>query len=305
MPDKTETVYVIDPDSAIREGLSALLGTLDIPVSCYADAQHFFDSEAPQGWQDGCILVEAKLRGLSCLAFLKRLRAGGNTLPVLVLASTSNRFIAGQMLQAGATDVIDKPFVNGHLLERLHPLMKRSSGPDAATPLRFTAKNGTDVTIRVIRPEDADIEQAFIRNLSARSRFLRFFYTIKQLSPYMLDRFTRPSYPHNWALIATIVEAGQDKEIGVARYASTESQGVAEFAIVVADEWQGLGIARQLLHELITVADHAGIECLQGIVMRENVKMLKLAKELGFAAEPDPHDATVERVIRNLADADN
>lgn len=121
----------------------------------------------------------------------------------------------------------------------------------------------------------------------------------------MLERFTHPSYPHNWALIATIVEGGQEKEIGVARYASTESQGVAEFAIVVADEWQGLGIARQLFHELITVADRAGIECLEGIVMRENVKMLKLAKELGFAAQPDPHDATLERVIRNLAVADN
>lgn len=134
---KTNTVYVIDPDTAICEGLSALLGTLNIPVTCYADAQHFFDTEAPQGWEDGCILVEAKQSGLSCLAFLKQLRADGNTLPVLVLASTSNRSIAEQALLAGATDVIDKPFVDGHLLERLHLRMKGTSGPDAATHLEI------------------------------------------------------------------------------------------------------------------------------------------------------------------------
>ncbi len=72
----------------------------------------------------------------------------------------------------------------------------------------------------------------------------------------------------------------------------------------MADEWQGFGIATQLLRELITVAEHAGIERLEGLVLRENGAMLKFAKELGFTTECYPDDATVVRVVRNLAVSD-
>lgn len=172
-------------------------------------------------------------------------------------------------------------------------------------PSRFTAMNGADITIRAIRPEDADIEQDFVQGLSPRSRFLRFFASIKQLSPRMLERFTRTSYPHDWALIATIVEAGQEKEIGVARYASSGKEGFAEFAIVVADAWQGLGIGRRLLRQLINVAEQANIGSLQGHVLRENTGMLRLAKKLGFTSEKDPDDATVLRLTRSLTAVDD
>ncbi len=115
-------MHVIDPDVSIREGLSALLGSLDIPVTSHANAQYFLDAETPCGWTDGCILVEAKLPGLSCLAFLKRLRSEANTLPVLVLTSTANRDIADQALLAGATDVLDKPLAGDLLVERLYQI---------------------------------------------------------------------------------------------------------------------------------------------------------------------------------------
>ena len=117
----------------------------------------------------------------------------------------------------------------------------------------------------------------------------------------MLEQFTHPHYPQNWAPIATISDAGEDKEIGVARYAPTEAESRAEFAVVVADEWQGLGIATRLLCELIVVAESAGIERLEGVVLRENPAMLGLARELGFTMEYHPDDATVVRVIRDLA----
>ncbi len=117
----------------------------------------------------------------------------------------------------------------------------------------------------------------------------------------MLEQFTHPRYPRNWALIATISDAGQEKEIGVARYAPTETDSCAEFAIVVADEWQGLGLATHLLHDLITVAESAGIKRLEGVVLRENVSMLELANQLGFNTECHPDDTTVVRVIRDLA----
>ena len=130
MPRERDTVYVIDPDEAIRDGLTTLLATLDTPVLCYSDAQSFFDANTALSLSHGCVLVEANLPGMGSLALLRRLRAQGVDLPVVVLASTSNRDIADQALQAGAVDVIDKPLVNGRLLRRLRQLLKQAQ-PDA------------------------------------------------------------------------------------------------------------------------------------------------------------------------------
>ena len=74
----------------------------------------------------GCILVGANLPGIGALAPLRRLRALGVDLPVVVLASTSNRAIADQSLKAGAVDVIDKLLVSGRLLSRLRQLLKQA-----------------------------------------------------------------------------------------------------------------------------------------------------------------------------------
>lgn len=305
VPCEQETVYIIDPDEAIREGLQALLGTLAISVLCYPDAEAFLDATTGQRPNCGCLLVEANLPGLDSLALLRRLRAEGSQLPVVVLASTSNRDIADQALRAGVADVIDKPLVNGLLLNRLQQLLSRAPGLLAGAPRLFTLQNDIEITIRAIRPDDVEIEQTLVTGLSAKSRYLRFFTVIKQFSPDMLEHFTHPCYPHIWALIATTSAAGKEQEIGAARYAPTEAGSFAEFAIVVADEWQGLGIARHLLGELITVADNAGIERLEGLVLRENVEMLKLARELGFTAEQDLDDATNVWVIRNSMVSDN
>ena len=117
----------------------------------------------------------------------------------------------------------------------------------------------------------------------------------------MLERFTRPSYPYNWALIATIDDAGQEKAIGVARYAPIELKERAEFAIVVADEWQDLGIAHYLLSQLIATARRTDIRYLDGMVLRHNTEMLRLAKDLGFTVQSDPNDLAVLRVTQDLS----
>ena len=142
-------------------------------------------------------------------------------------------------------------------------------------------KDGSRITIRVMRPEDAGIEQDFVRRLSARSKYLRFFSGLKQLSPRMLEKLTNPEYPESYALLAIASDGEQEQEISVARYAPTGSAGVAEFAVVVADEWQGLGVASLLLHGVIAAATVAGIGRLEGLVLRENDRMMKLSQSWG------------------------
>jgi acetyltransferase len=73
-----------------------------------------------------------------------------------------------------------------------------------------------------------------------------------------------------------------------------------EFALVVADEWQGKGIGTRMMKELINAARQRGFEAMTGEVMAENVAMLKLVGELGFTLSEDPEDHTIRLVSKSL-----
>lgn len=164
----------------------------------------------------------------------------------------------------------------------------------------WTAGDGTRVTIRPIRPDDREIERAFVRGLSSNSKYFRFFSTIKDLSPQLLDRFTQVDYPREMAFIATIQAEMAELEIGVARYAPGRSERTAEFAVVVADNWQGRGIGRELLRHLFGVAEDAGFTRIEGIVLRANKNMLRLSRELGFTVSHYPGDANLVHIGKDL-----
>lgn len=144
---------------------------------------------------------------------------------------------------------------------------------------------GIDVCIRPIRPEDAEIEQAFVRGLSERAKFFRFFQPLDELTPTMLARFTQIDYDREMAFIAVVENDGKDKEIGVARYITNADNQGCEFAVVVADEWQHKGIAQRLMERLIECAREDGLKYIEGKVMAENKEMLALANTLRFSAK--------------------
>lgn len=142
--------------------------------------------------------------------------------------------------------------------------------------------DGTTVTIRPIRPEDAESERAFVNGLSERSRYLRFMHALKEIAPQMVSRFTQIDYDREMALIAVVNGGSGPRQIGVARYVVYPDGRGCEFAVVVADDWQQRGIATELLRRLIAVARDRRLEYMDGVVLAENRGMLALARELGF-----------------------
>lgn len=147
---------------------------------------------------------------------------------------------------------------------------------------QFRLADGRQLTLRPIRPEDADIEQAFVRRLSPEAKYFRFMETLRELSPDTLARFTQLDYSRDLAFIATLRQDGQEKEIGVARYFTNPDGKSGEFALVVADEWQHTGIGSRLMGCIIKAAKERGFYCLEGEVLADNAKMLRLMAKLGF-----------------------
>lgn len=166
--------------------------------------------------------------------------------------------------------------------------------------MRRQLPQGVELTIRPIRPEDAEIEQAFVQKLSEESKYFRFMYALSELTPEMLVRFTQIDYDREMAFIAIVEKDHNEVEIGVCRYTIEADSRTCEFAIVVADEWRQQGIAHKLMEQLIEYARYKGLETMRGDVLSGNREMITLAKSLGFAAHPDIEDSSITTVVKRL-----
>ncbi len=160
--------------------------------------------------------------------------------------------------------------------------------------------DGTDVTIRPMRPEDAAIEQEFVRRLSEETKYFRFMHAVQELSEDMLVRFTQLDYDRELALIAVTEEKGREVEIGVCRYAINPDGESCEFALVVSDQWQHKAIGHRLMGSLIDAARGKGLKTMEGEVLANNHTMLKLVATLGFAIATSREDPSIKKITKVL-----
>ena len=160
--------------------------------------------------------------------------------------------------------------------------------------------DGTTVTIRPIKPEDAELEIDFMSRLSAETKYYRFMNTMRELPPAMVARLTQIDYDREMAFLATMDVGGVETEIGVCRYAVNPDGESCEFAVVVVDDWQHRGLARKLMGVLIETARDRGLKYMNGIFLSNNERMLKFVQKLGFLLSNDPDDSTVKVGVLNL-----
>jgi acetyltransferase len=142
---------------------------------------------------------------------------------------------------------------------------------------------GERVVIRPVLPQDRELTAAFFGDLSPLSRQQRFLSAMRALPPGLLERLTQVDYTSHLALVAEVFRDGRESVIAEARYAVGADRSEAEFAIAVAEPWQGRGLARRLLQTLARQAAAAGIRRLTGETLASNERMLTLAQRAGFS----------------------
>jgi RimJ/RimL family protein N-acetyltransferase len=146
--------------------------------------------------------------------------------------------------------------------------------------------DGERVLIRPVLPQDEGVTSAFFGSLPARARRDRFMAPVRDLAPEVVRRFTNVDYANHLALLAEVFAGGRETVVAEARYARLADPSVAEFAVSVAEDWQGRGLASLLLAKLLCKAADAGIERVVGETLATNAKMLHLARKAGFMATP-------------------
>jgi len=164
----------------------------------------------------------------------------------------------------------------------------------------YQLANGVNINIRPIRPEDAMLEKDFVHRLSECTKFFRFRQALQELTPEMIVRFTQIDYDREMAFVAVTNDAKLPSELGVGRYMRNPDGQSAEFALVVADDCQRLGIGGKLLKTLMQTAKTKGIVFFEAEILAANVPMLKLVEKLGFSSESLGEDKEIMRVVKDL-----
>lgn len=119
--DATPAVGVIDPDPVARNGLRTLLHGMGVDVATFDSAESYLLNA--NGRQLSCLIVDLLLPGMSGLELLRRLRSAGNDVPVILLADESDVPTAVAAMREGATDFIEKPYVDVAVLKQVQKLL--------------------------------------------------------------------------------------------------------------------------------------------------------------------------------------
>ena len=159
---------------------------------------------------------------------------------------------------------------------------------------------GQSVTLRPLRREHHDIEHAFVSGLSPDTRHNRLLGGAIRITHEYIEGLITVDYSRDMAIAAALMLDGREVLIGVARYVLEPGDRACEFALVIADAWQGRGIGRRMLEKLIAVARSRGLGRIYGDVLSVNRHMLELCRKLGFTLGGISDDPTVTRVTLEL-----
>jgi RimJ/RimL family protein N-acetyltransferase len=163
--------------------------------------------------------------------------------------------------------------------------------------------NGREVLIRPIRPDDAVPLRAGFPLLQPEEIRQRFLYAVKELTPEMAERLTRPDPRCEFAIVAAEPLPPGEALVGaVARVAIVDGTREAEFAILVSSFIAGMGMGRHLMRRLVRWGRGKKLERLYGDVLEHNLAMLALAQSLGFRREAADAPGLV-RVVLDLKPA--
>ncbi len=165
-----------------------------------------------------------------------------------------------------------------------------------------TSFSATPFRIRPSKPDDGDRLRTFFDTLSSSARHNRFLSSVAKVSANLIDLFATADQADHVALLATRKSECGEEIIAEARFVvGPDNRSAAEFALTVADNWQGHGMGRQLMVLIEQLARDRGLRFLWGDTIPTNKTMIRLANRVGFNRSRHPHDFKLARLEKVLA----
>jgi two-component system response regulator FixJ len=117
------TVFIVDDDPAVREGLQALLDAKGFAVECFASAEAFLAAIGAE--RRGCVIADVRMPGMSGLDLQREMKRRAQDLPIIIITGHGDVPLAVAALKAGAVDFLEKPFDAVAILDTVDEALRR------------------------------------------------------------------------------------------------------------------------------------------------------------------------------------
>ena len=161
---------------------------------------------------------------------------------------------------------------------------------------RWTMRNGQEVLLRPIKPEDEPFWLDMFKGFSEESIRYRFFQVIKDTPHEVRVRYCNIDYDREIAIVAELAEGGIRKFLGVCRVSLEPDGKSGELAIIVTDEYQGAGLGSKMVDHALEVAADMNVENVYSFMLPDNYRAQALMRKMGFELE-DLEDGTVRASV--------
>lgn len=151
-------------------------------------------------------------------------------------------------------------------------------------------KDGWRISVRPLRPEDEPTIHEFLRHVTPHDLRLRFFAPMKEFTHEFIARLTQLDYARAMAFIAF---DETNEMVGVVRLHSDSIYESGEYAILLRSDLKGRGLGWALMQLIIDYARSEGLKTISGDVLKENLVMLEMCRQLGFEIKPDPTEPDI------------
>ena len=179
----------------------------------------------------------------------------------------------------------------------------KSAGYPRELERDITLKDGTELRLRPIRPEDAPRLIEFYDHLSQHTAYQRFFTIMKRLPPDWARMLATVDYQRRLAIVAEHGPKEAPELVAVARYEPTDDPETAEVAFVVQDSLQGRGLGVLLLHHLLEAGEARGIRRFRAYVLGDNTRMLDLLSRFTDVLEHSLDTGVISLLFRRRRSA--
>lgn len=164
-------------------------------------------------------------------------------------------------------------------------------------------KNGRDVFVRPVRPEDEELFKTFFEAISPEDLRLRFFAPVRDFNRRFLARLTQLDYARAMAFAALDTITGELQ--GVVRLHADPDHRTGEYAIMVRSDLKGIGLGWALMKLIVHYAKADGLQTIKGEVLKENTSMLDMCRALGFSVKTSHEDPGIADVTLPVSTLDH
>lgn len=152
-----QTVYVVDDDPAIRDSAQFLLESAGLPSRGFGSAEEFLEATDQEELR-GCLILDVRMGGMSGLDLQRELNDRGISLPVIIVTGHSDVPMAVQAMRLGAFDLVEKPYSDQLLLERIREALDRDASVQRESEELSTVKKN----LATLSPREREVMELVV-----------------------------------------------------------------------------------------------------------------------------------------------